>query len=332
MDTTIWNDENRIGNFTSSKIGKLMTYRRDGKSIGKPALTYIKSKNKERRLGRAIDSESSAKPLSWGKILEGGIFNLLGLEYSLVSQETIQHQTIPYWSGSPDAIKIDKGEKTVIDIKAPITLNSFCDLVDPLYDGLTGIDAMNLIRQNHDDGDIYYWQLVSNAILTNSKYAELVVYVPYKDELDVVRSLASNYDGENLHKYYWIANAQDNELPFLIKDFFYKNLNIIRFVVPEEDKKALNERVLAAGNMLIPRILYPLAEVVVNVPELYGIRIHAANSYTPITAATEIKKVDTIEAFVKNVPPIASNELKEKAKKRLKEGIELKNRLKSKAI
>ncbi len=40
-------------------------------------------------------------------------------------------------------------------------------------------------------------------------------------------------------------------MPYLIEGGHYKNLNIIRFEVSEEDKKALTERVIKAGKMLI---------------------------------------------------------------------------------
>lgn len=243
-------NKKRIGNFTSSDIHKLTTVARNGKDFGKPALTYIKKKNQERRLGRSISVEANAKPLTWGNLLEGRAFGLMSLDYTLNSTETIVHQTIDYWSGSPDGFKYDES-KTVIDFKAPITLDSFCDLVDPLYAGLTGMDAMNAIRENHDCGEAYYQQLVSNAILTNSQFCELIVYVPYLSELPVIREMAQMVESDMLGKHYWIAMATENELPYLVDGGYYKNLNIIRFPVSEEDKTLLTECVLRAGAMLI---------------------------------------------------------------------------------
>ena len=43
----IVNNKSRVGNFTSSCIGDLMTYAKDGKSFGKPALTLIEDCNME---------------------------------------------------------------------------------------------------------------------------------------------------------------------------------------------------------------------------------------------------------------------------------------------
>ena len=231
----------RIGNFTSSKIAALLTKGKDGKSFGKPALTYINEKNRERKLGRSITTESNARPLSWGKLVERQCFDLLGLEYKLCSKDTITHPKYPYWSGSPDMEKFDDG-KTVVDIKCPITLNSFCDFVD----------AGNIteIRKKHLDGEQYYWQLVSNSILLNASYAELIIYCPYQSELKAIRELAENYDG-NQKPFAWVNWAEDIELPYLVDGGHYKNLNVFRFEVPEADKKLLEQAVVAAGAMLI---------------------------------------------------------------------------------
>jgi len=139
--------------------------------------------------------------------------------------------------------KFDEG-KTVIDIKCPLTLKSFCQLVD--------CKTIQEVRDNHKDGEKYFWQLVSNAILTGAEHAELIIYVPYQSELEDIRELARNTDEGVMSKYYWIHNATDDELPFLIEGGHYKNLNVIRFDVSKEDKAFLTERVAAAGKLLEP--------------------------------------------------------------------------------
>jgi hypothetical protein len=255
------NNIQRIGNFTSSEIVALTKKAKDGKSFGEPAKSYIQECNMERRLGRSITDETNAKPLTWGKMLEQRVFNLLPTDYILCSDKTIVHPEISYWSGSPDGGKYDKG-KTVTDIKCPVTLKSFCQLVDPLYYNITGIDAMNAIREGfmddsglwhnaHKDGEKYYWQLVSNAVLFGSEYAELIIYMPYESELDDIKLMAQQAPAEELYKHYWIGMANDGELPFLKDGGYYKNINIIRFAVPAEDKEKLKELVLKAGQYLI---------------------------------------------------------------------------------
>lgn len=230
----------RIGSFTSSEIYHLMS---DGKakgSIGKPFHTYIEEKNMERRLGRSLPTETSSRPTSWGNLAEIQAFNLLGIEYKIVSTETIGHPKIDFWAGSPDCEKFDEG-KTVVDIKCPMTLKSFCKLVDS--------KTTDELMENHKDGKKYYWQLVSNSILTGAKYAELIVYVPYQKELDAIRELANNWDG-NPNKIAWVNWAEDSDLPYLIEGRYYKNVNILRFEVSEADKKLLTDRVIEAGKLL----------------------------------------------------------------------------------
>lgn len=247
------NNQPRIGNFTSSEIVALTKKAKDGKSFGAPALTYIEEANMERRLGRSLTEEINARPLTWGKMLERRPFELLGLEYTLTSTDTFVHPTIPYWAGSPDGGKVSP--KTVIDIKCPITLKSFCQLVDA---GLAG--GIDQIREDHKDGEKYYWQLVSNAIITGSEWAELIVYMPYKSELEDIRLMAQMVEGDQMSKHYWIANALEDDLPYLLDDGYYKNVNVFAFEISAADKELLTESVLRAGKMLIGNA--PLAPVV----------------------------------------------------------------------
>jgi len=242
---------NRIGNFTSSNIYKLMSNGKKEGTMGAPALTYIQEKRFEMQLGRSINNDNDARSTAWGNLLESRAFDLLGMEYTLASQETIPHPTIQHWTGSPDGWKEKDGHKYVIDIKCPATLNSFCQMVQPLYDGLTGTMLINELRASHKDMEKYYWQLVSNAILTNSDKAELIVYMPHLSELDTIRELATNWDGERIHRFFWIANSQDEELPYILDGGYYKNINVIAFDVPQADKDALAERVKDSVQMLI---------------------------------------------------------------------------------
>jgi len=248
------NSSVRIGNFTSSGIVALLSEpaakkKTEGEIFGAAAKTYIEEANMERRLNRSLSMDTNARPTAWGNFVEGIAFELLGTEYKISSQESFIHPDIPYWGGSPDGYKFDEG-KTVFDLKCPYTLTSFCKLVQPLYEGLTGIDAMNAIRENHKDGEKYYWQLVSNSIIGECKFAELIVYVPYLSELEGIRDATNNFDG-NQNKVAFINFATDEELPYIFSNGYYKNLNVIRFEVPEQDKLLLTARVLAAGKQLI---------------------------------------------------------------------------------
>ena len=238
-------DAIRNGNFTSSEIFRLMKTGRGKGGWSVDCQTYIDECNMERRLKRSIEVQSDARPLTWGKCVERRGFDTLGLDYTLCSNVTIQHPEIPYWVGSPDAITDD----AVSDLKCPMTLNSFCQMVDPyledgniIHEGLT-IEA---VRENHRDGDKFFWQIVSNAILTKKKKGQLIVYVPFEDELDAIRTLA-----EGIPEYYWIFWAQRDQLPYLNREGLYKNINVIEFDIMDIDVKNLTNRVLECGEQLI---------------------------------------------------------------------------------
>lgn len=240
-------DPIRNGNFTASEICALMAEGRSPGSFGKPFYTYIQQTNYERRLGRSLDREVSARPLDWGTLLERRVHDLLGLDYKLCSQQTLDHPRIPYLKGSPDFQKFDTGG-TIIDSKCPLTLSSFCQLVTGIYEG---VDPVAYFRENHKDGDKYYWQVTANAEIAKCKHGELIVYVPYKHELDAIRELAEELDDPGASRYHWIFSARDEELPWLPDNSKYKNLNVIRWEVPDSEKWALIDRVKKAGEKLI---------------------------------------------------------------------------------
>lgn len=230
------NNVNRVGRFTSSEIWKLTKKDRTGKGFGSPALTYIQEKKYERKLGRSLSTEVDARPLTWGKLNEAKAFELLGIEYQLVSDKTITHKDYPdYWSGSPDAVK----DGVVIDLKCPYTLKSFCQLYEA--------NTKELLINETQNGEAYYWQLVSNAILTGVDKAELIIYCPYEEELNTIKEEA------DLYGYKWIANANNEQLPYLICNSIlndYNNIKVIDLDIPQEDKDFLNECVVKAIDLL----------------------------------------------------------------------------------
>lgn len=225
---------------------------------GKAAITYLNQCNMERRLGRSLDGELDAKPTNWGKFLESLLFMMLDGEYTYNSNDTLVHPEFDYWVGTPDGFKITEN-KTVVDAKCPFTLESFCNLVTPLYEDFEGMDAMNALRNGytdkkglfhspHKDADKYYWQLVSNACIDDCTHAELIVYCPYESEIPVIQSAAIQ-SGEP--SAYFIANGSPQSLPSIPDDGFYKNINIISFQIPENDKNFLTETVKQASKYLI---------------------------------------------------------------------------------
>lgn len=223
----------RNGAFTSSQIYQLMTLDRKGTGWGAPALRYMKQKGWEKKLKRSLDSDLRSKPTSWGTLLESRAYTLIpSFETRIQSTETLSHPDIEGWVGTPDYTESD----LVGDIKCPWTLLSFCQLVD----------ALNLAEKGlKDEFPQYYWQLVSNSILTGKKFAELTVYCPFLEELEDIRELARRQD-EDQERYLFINFALDDDLPYLLKEGEYTNLNQIKFEVPEADKVLLTETVKRA--------------------------------------------------------------------------------------
>jgi hypothetical protein len=223
----------RAGTFSSSNIYKLMTKGKAADSLGKPALTYIEETRYEMRLGRSLSTDQSSHPALWGTFVESYVNDHhIGLEYELASTERITHSAMPRWTGAPDLI----GNDCVGDIKCP-QLKNFCELEKSL--------ANDSLR---DDFPEYYWQLVSNATLTGRYYAELIVFCPYKEELDAIRSAALEQDDR---RFYFIAHAKDEELPYLIKGGHYKNVMRHKWQVTQQNRDELTERVKMAINLLL---------------------------------------------------------------------------------
>lgn len=230
-------NQDRIGNITSSNCWKLF-------ATPAKVKTYIKELNYERSLGRSLSTETSTRPMAWGKLNEIRVFNdLLDTEYTLTSKTTVLHPEIKCWAGSPEGLK---GKNTVYDIKCP-QLKSFCELVEIIEKQDTEFFKTECPE--------YYYQLVSNSILLNTSHAELIVYCPYQGELEPIRKLAANLDDWELQsQLYWLERSSDEELPYLPNNGNYTNLNKFLFEVPQADKDALTEKIQECEKLLIPAL------------------------------------------------------------------------------
>lgn len=227
-------NKDRVGNFTSSEIHRLCTFDRSGKKEGAPFHTYVEEKQREKRLGRSISTNASSRDTAWGNFIEIRVFELLGFEYKIKSDETFRHPTIEGWTGSPDLIV--PNEK-VSDIKcyAPNNFSKYADV-------LLTKDIELLKKENAKE----YWQLVSNAIINQVPKAEAILYAPYISEQQEIIEMVENYDGADQYKYRFIAESEWYELPFIPDNSYYKNLIKFEFEVPKEDIEFLTERVQLA--------------------------------------------------------------------------------------
>jgi hypothetical protein len=233
----------RAGNFSSSEIHKLVKSGRAKDAVFSAAgLTYIQEKKWEQKLGRQLSNETNSKPTSWGNLMELYVWELkMGISDYLFEHKTrYSHPTILNWTGCPDLV----GEDKVADIKCPFTLKGFCELADCA----TGED----LKESKPE---YYWQLVSNAILTDKAKAELIFFAPYKSELNDIRTFVDTTDvlfrnGLDQNKFSWMNWAGDSDLPYLLDECQYLNLNVLSFDIPESDKEFLTDRVKQAVELL----------------------------------------------------------------------------------
>lgn len=233
------NNELRYGRFTSSEIYKLTKKGRAKDDLfGEPAKKYIRSRLFERKLKRSLNSSSSARPLQWGKCVEQICFDMLPTEYTLNSQDTIIHPQYPFIAGTPDVLK-QRPKKAVGDIKCPETLESFCTLIEAYNKG-----GFVEIIDTHNDGEKFYWQLVNNAILTDSECAELIVFAPSDEHYDSIIAEAQ------LWGFNWISYAPKSDLPFLTNDSEYQSLNILSVDIPQSDKDRLIDLAIKAEAMI----------------------------------------------------------------------------------
>ena len=171
---------NRHGTFSSSSIHILTQLNKAKTDFSEKAQKYIKQVGYELELGRPLNAERDSRPTSWGTFVETRAFNLLPIEYQLVSQTRLFHPEISTWSGAPDLIIefIDfineiEGIEVVSDVKCPFSLEVFLDKVKALNES---------VEAYKKEFPADYWQLVSNAVLTGAKYAEAIIYGPYVSE------------------------------------------------------------------------------------------------------------------------------------------------------
>ena len=221
--SSIRESEVRLSRITSSECSRVLSKKTQD--------TYIEQIQNQKKLKRSLQKEANAKPLLWGHLCESYLKSKpeFNIKYPNVDEVTIIHPEINHWCGTPDSLL----EDTVVDIKAPWTLQSFVDL-------LKIIDKKD-IEFFKKENPKYYWQLVSNSIITNKKFAELIVYCPYYEELsDLILHINDRVELMNCRVFTFL---EFDELPYIYKDSEFKDLNIFKFEVPNEDKQLLTETI-----------------------------------------------------------------------------------------
>lgn len=233
----------RIGSFTSSKAYLLCAKGESKNGFSAGALTYIKSRQQERKLMRSIDVEVKTRDMLWGLCLEGFVEKQLDeFGYELISNKSKMHPLYHFWAGSTDLLKL---KQKVGDIKCYKPMH-FSELSDSILANDTGHFKETSPKE--------YWQLVSNAIINEVTHAESIAFMPSIDQLPAIAEYISQLDEMEQLKYEFIYNDIVNErlerLPYLPANSDYKPLNRFEFEVPKEDIEFLTKRVLLAESMI----------------------------------------------------------------------------------
>jgi hypothetical protein len=230
------NTPTRSGQFSSSSIYKLV---KEGRGKADPfsaaGLTYIHEKRRERKLGRCLQQEKNPRSASWGRFLQKIVFNdpRIGTAYrGNASERRTVHPTLP-WSGAEDFLH----DGAVGDFKC-FELDNFTWTHDAA--------SVSWAKLKKDCPDIV-WQLVSGAVLHNLNKCELILYVPYLTDLELIIQEARELDDK---RYNWMTFAEENELPYLLPDTHYPDLSKFVFEIPEVDKAYLIGRVEKATELL----------------------------------------------------------------------------------
>lgn len=243
----------RTGMLTSSEIVEITKEGKAKGSIGKPFYTYCKKKRAERFFKQPISKEVEVLAFSWGKLCEKIVHELLPTEYKFQSDVTYRHPKYYEWLGTPDGLRFKRKRiDAITETKCPLTREGFFNLIEPLYDfdgvnvtkkeNIDGNKIIQIIRNNSSEGEKYYWQMVSNACIMGTRFAELIVFMPYFEQLEEIMEY-----NRSLEEPFWLVERKKpEELPFIYRQSGIDNLNIIRFEVPIEDKMFLEKKVQLA--------------------------------------------------------------------------------------
>lgn len=219
------------------------------------ALNYIKEKVREYKLGRSINNNAKTSALVWGKVIEMYVFQdkskmpLRFRDGNLIGRLT--HHEVERWTGIPDFLEGEPSKNSIVsDLKCQSSLIRFCDLHDNTVD-------LQTFKENHKE---YYWQLVSNAILTFSDKAKFMWYVPYASELPKILEFVQSIDENSLPSdlsIWQVKRISDDILDFmdtgrqpafayLPDNSEYSDLTTFEFEISQEDKDLLTSRVKMA--------------------------------------------------------------------------------------
>lgn len=186
----------RLGYFTGSRIGDLMTSGKKGELFGKTAMSYIYEIASERNLlPKYIEDDYyfeiyqqqvsfSNKYTDWGHEIEDFAAEryLLATGCELEECESIQHPTISFFSASPDRIATKDGIKKTVEIKCPLP-KTFMEYMAEVKDNNT-LKSVN---------PKYFYQIQAEMSCTGLDRADFVAFCPFlKHNIHIVEITRDN--------------------------------------------------------------------------------------------------------------------------------------------
>lgn len=205
----------RLGKFTGSQVGNLMTKgRKKDEIFGQTALSYINEVAGGRFMNEKIvedddmfqdylDATSiSSKAMQWGTEQEENAralyAKILGIE--IEERGLVDHPTIPFFASSPDGYiaKDKKGKRGCIEIKCP-KVATYMDYATKVHDN-ESLKATNAM---------YYYQCLSHIMCCDVDYTDFIVYCPFlKMPIKIVTIIPNEEDMKNMEERIMMANVQ----------------------------------------------------------------------------------------------------------------------------
>lgn len=240
----VMNNKKRQAHFTSSMAYKLIKLDKNG-NFQKPGLTYIEEKQIEKRMQSCLDGGVHTQALAWGNFMELVVYSILGSQYKISSKETKLHPKHgKFWSGSKDVFTVAAKTRQTLSIGE---VKCFQKKMFAQYTDCLLKKDVEILKE---DFPKEYWQIVSNVCIEGVDIGEAITYMPYVSEAEVIKEMATDYDGADYWRYKFIWERDVEDLPFLPDNGYYKNVNKFAFVVPDEDKALLESRILQAAEFL----------------------------------------------------------------------------------
>jgi hypothetical protein len=234
----------RAGAFTSSEIYKLVARHKKTGEYLVSRDSYINKVFMELQYNCPMSSYGDSRPTIWGKLLEKWYMAQIELG-TPTPTDTLTHPECPLWKGTPDMIY--KQEKMVGDLKCPSDLERFAIA----YECKGDIDKL---RATYKEGEKYYWQLMSNAVLTGSDKCKLVFYVPSEADIEEPKTGIRAYSDDGEGKHHWVLFSNYYELPHVPKESSLPNQVVIEWQVDKIERQQLINDVLSAADEVTSKL------------------------------------------------------------------------------